>query len=300
MLTKKKLGKNVFITGGNGFIGSAICKELISNNYNVFKYDRSVYGPLETNQSLLSYFNTNNINIVLHYAADPLVRNSDRFTLDRNIDMSRNVIDAAITSSSVETIGFGSSILTVKNYDMPSPYATYKKFIENYLKFYGRSKKVFIARHCANVGMSATHGVVKDIIKKLITIIKGDDKTSKSTHPGPQLDLLSNSYKPYMHVDYTAKILVNKLSLKRYSHGYNITPSKSIRVDKIVEIICQELDYDFYGLKLVFNPSWDGDNNIMYMSRISGISSLNTCDSFSSIKKIAGELKLDLQSQGII
>ena len=43
---KKNLKQNILITGGSGFIGSALTKYLVENSHNVIVYDNNSRGNL--------------------------------------------------------------------------------------------------------------------------------------------------------------------------------------------------------------------------------------------------------------
>ena len=100
------------VTGANGFVGSYVCKELLSNGYQVRALHRAnsdtttleglavekVVGDIRDKESLLKAFE--GIEVVFHIAA--LFREAkhpDSVYRDINIEGTRNVFDAAIASN---------------------------------------------------------------------------------------------------------------------------------------------------------------------------------------------------------
>jgi len=124
-------GKNVFITGADGFIGSWITKALVEKGANVFVLIRDVKAPkisldyhglrdkvtiipgdITDYECMLKIINEKSIDTVFHLAAQPLVWIAYRnplSTFETNIKGTWNVLEAARNVPTVKRIVVASS-----------------------------------------------------------------------------------------------------------------------------------------------------------------------------------------------
>ena len=117
-------GKKVFITGHTGFKGSWLCKVLANAGAEITGYSLeadkvslyeiagisgdvySVYGDIRDYLSLKKAFDAAQPEIVLHLAAQPLVResyNSPAYTYETNVMGTVNILECVRNSSCVKS-----------------------------------------------------------------------------------------------------------------------------------------------------------------------------------------------------
>ncbi|MBE2256570.1 MAG: SDR family oxidoreductase [Ignavibacteria bacterium] len=157
---------NFLITGGGGFIGSNIVKELLKLNYNVKVLDNFSTGKRE---NLSEFYNdieiiegdvrsyhivlqaVKNIDVILHQAALPSVPRSiiDPITTnDVNVNGTLNILNAAVSENVKRVVFASSSSVYGDNPTLPksedlipapkSPYAVSKLAAEYYLNVFSQ------------------------------------------------------------------------------------------------------------------------------------------------------------------
>lgn len=96
--------QKILVTGGGGFLGSAICKLLVANSYQVRSFSRRIYphlealgvecvqGDLQTASAVVKA--TAGVDAVIHTAAKAGVWGRPRAFYQANVVGTRNVIDA--------------------------------------------------------------------------------------------------------------------------------------------------------------------------------------------------------------
>jgi len=140
--------KNVLITGGVGFIGSNLAKELLKRNYNVTSIDNYSFGSKKNEIDGVNYINKdiNNISDLklkfdtcFHLAALARVQlsfNSPSEYFNSNVSGTERVIQWA-KENNVKVVYAGSSSRHFEPAD--SPYAMYKFLGEEICKLYKKS-----------------------------------------------------------------------------------------------------------------------------------------------------------------
>lgn len=281
-----------FVTGGTGFIGSALVKQLIKNNHKIIVYDNLSSGNL----NFLDDFkkNTNfqfikgdildskkleksmkNCDFVFHLAANPDIRQG---TMDKRLDLNINTIGTinvldAISKNKISKLAFTSSSTV---FGLPSEYPT----DENYgpslpISLYGASKlaceayissyaylfniKSWIFRLANITGKPATHGIIFDFSKKIkknkkTLVVLGDGNQEKS--------YLTNT----LLVDAMLFVIKKTQKTNNSIFVYNLGNDDKIKIRQIAKLFVKELGY---GTKLTFTGGkggWKGDVPKMYLS----------------------------------
>lgn len=277
-----KIGKNVFVTGGAGFIGSHLIDRLIEN-HNVTVYDNLSSGKKEFisqhfDKKKFSFIEADLLDtkklknamreqdFVFHFAANSDVRLGAEKTdipLKQNIIATYNVLES-MRINNVKNILFPSSCTVYgetnitpipENYGPMTPVSLYgasklasEGFITAYCSMFGMNAWVF--RFANIVGSRGTHGVIFDFIKKLKNNadeleILGDGKQAKS----------------YLHVDdcldamlFAVEYPSDKINI------FNLGSDDRINVDKIANIVVEEMNLKNVKFKYTGGSrGWKGD-----------------------------------------
>jgi len=176
--------KNVFITGGAGFIGTWIIKELVDkgaevyclvkempkeSNFTGLGLDKKVsliYGDILDINSLKLFFEKYNIDSVFHLAAQPLVQLALKFpleTIETNVMGTLNVLEACRLNPRIKRIliastdkAYGSSEKLPYDETFPLrgeyPYDVSKSCVDLISHAYGKTYNMPVAiTRCSNV-----------------------------------------------------------------------------------------------------------------------------------------------------
>jgi Nucleoside-diphosphate-sugar epimerases len=143
--------KNVLITGGVGFIGTNLAKELAKQKYSVTSLDNYSFGSKENEVTGVKYFNydiedidkiTESVDVCFHLCAMARVQPSFENPMEYfrvNVQGTTKVMEWAKTNN-VKVVYAGSSS---KHFDpSDSPYAMYKYLGEEVCKLYKKSYNV--------------------------------------------------------------------------------------------------------------------------------------------------------------
>jgi len=281
------------VTGGAGFIGSALVKQLLSKNYHV-----TVVDPLSrTSIQNLESFNTlenfklvkldlldeiklaevvKDSDLIFHLAANVDVRKGNlnpEFDFQNNIVATRNVLESMRKSNTCKKIIFtSSSVVYGEPHIIPTPedcgpltplsiYGASKLACEalicGYVGTFGFESVIF---RLANViGASSEHGVIFDFFTKL--------KQSN----GKFLEILGdgNQNKSYLYIDDCVKALT--AGLDHYASKleiFNVGADDQVDVNSIAQIIIHELGVNpeiIYSSELD-GRGWIGDIKNMLLS----------------------------------
>ncbi len=199
---KKLSGKNIFVTGGAGFVGSNMCRLLVKQGANVTVYDNMSSGKHEMIKSMVGgksfthrkadlldrgslsrAMKGRDIDLVIHLAANPDARletnQTDLHLVQGTIatynvleEMRKNDINSMMFSSSSVIYGTADVRPTPEDYGPVLPISLYgasklasEALITSFSHLYGMDYYVY--RFANVIGRNSTHGVVHDFLKKL-------------------------------------------------------------------------------------------------------------------------------------
>ena len=282
------------VTGGTGFIGSALVRLLLSQNYHVTVVDH-LSGS--RSQNLVPYTSLENLKIigldlldevklaqivkecdlVYHLAANVDVRkgylNSEVDFLN-NIVATRNILESMRKSTRCKKIIFTSSsvvygephiIPTPENYGPLKPVSLYgasklasEALISGYVGTFGLKSVIF--RLANVVGASSEHGVIFDFFRKL--------KQSE----GKFLEILGDGHqnKSYLYIDDCVNALVTGLCHSGSElEIFNVGADDQVDTNTIAQIIIDELGVNpkiTHSLEIKEGKGWIGDIKNMLLS----------------------------------
>lgn len=228
--------KKILVTGGSGFIGSELIKNLINSGYKINCID--INKPSYIGRKNFKFFKGSisddnlvkkaitNCNIVIHLAASLGVQHTDKNIvecLDLNIYGTRNLLkfaqkfklDRFIFISSSEVYGEQTSFPIKENYELKnkSIYATSKIVAEQYVRgFYQKFKLKFNIIRFFNVyGPGQKENFVMSKFKKQIQ----SNKSLTVFGNGKQI-------RSFCHVNDAIKGLIQVLEKGKINETYNI------------------------------------------------------------------------------
>lgn len=274
--------KNVLVTGG-GFIGSHLVYERLLNNPEIenlvyiagreFK-DKSfsnitklgdttihlIFGDLSSPE-FVNHLKSFKFDTVFHTAGIAKVSAPAPDIFPANVTATVNLLNAVegcrfIYTSSSTVYGNGHKKIDFDEYDKLLPTSAYgaskvasESFVDAYTRL-GRVNGVNL-RLCANVGPSATHGLLKDLIRKVL-------------NDSPTLELFGDapgSIKPFVHVDDTvAAMLWFAEDYKKGIGAYNVCPKDVLSVEQVADLVMEQLGKQKEKVWLGEGSTWVGDN----------------------------------------
>lgn len=275
----------ILVTGANGFIGQHLVRlieanydkygvsHLIATSRNIAPEERLISNGREFKKSLIRMDVTNKHDVqslmeilkpdvIIHLAGIAIVRQdgTNPTEISRiNILGTHNVLAHApkgckFVFASSGTV-YGDMVNTVDEGFATIPTSVYgatKLAGEILIRQY--YSQPLILRFIANVGLGATHGVLKDLI-------------SKAMNDKPTIEVLGaapGSSKPFIHVKDTARAICHLLFNNH--HGvYNISNHGEVSSLTLAEMVLAGLDKT---KEIVWNPegNWSGDNRFVSIS----------------------------------
>ena len=287
--------KNVFITGHTGFKGSWLSKILINAGANVTGYSlapptepslfkisgienkmESVIGDIRDLDKLMSTFEKAKPEIVIHLAAQPLVRDSyddPRGTYETNVMGTVNVLECIRKNECVKSVLNVTTDKVYKNnewawgyresdpLDGYDPYSNSKSCSElvthSYKNaFFTNSKVAISTARAGNVlggGDYAKDRIIPDCIR---AVENAEDIVVRNPH----------STRPYQHVLEPLyaylMIIKNQFENKKYADYYNVGPDDSdcITTGELVDLFCEKWE-GFTGNKQSWINKCDGGHH---------------------------------------
>ncbi len=302
----------VLVTGGAGFIGSALCRRLLAEGLEVVAIDdfSGSTGSFVDDVLPHEHFVLANVNINNREVVEELF---GRFKFDiiyhlaanTSIPKGQNNIDVDIQNTFLTTISILQMAVKykVKKFVFTSSSTIYGEsevaFDENSnlhpISYYGAAKlsseafisafssryniQTWIVRFCNVVGPYFTRGVVSDIKKK----INAGNKVIHMLGDGKQ-------EKPFLYIDDAVDGLAYVVSqATELINTYLVGNCDTIPVQRIAEIALEEKQYD---AQILFDnaPTWSGDVQ-KYEYDISKIRSLGWQPRFNSEEAIRKSFK---------
>jgi UDP-glucose 4-epimerase len=316
------------ITGGAGFIGSALARSLVLNGWDVSILDNLTSGSKDnlagiSTEERLEEFEfvvgdcrrpgdvrkaIQDADTVLHLAANPEVRmelNSPEVCFEQNIYATYNVLEA-FRQSKAETIVFASTstvygeaktIPTPETYSPLEPISVYgasklagEALVCSYCHAFG--KQGIILRLANVVGPNSKHGVVSEFSKAL-------RKNPK------QLLMMGNGTqnKSYVYIDDCIEAVQLIMKSTRDSVAvFNIGSEDSISVKQIGETVVQAMGLTDVQLRLngglEDGRGWIGDVKLMLLD-VTKLKSFGWIPKFNSQEAIEQTVKGIIQRQEI-
>lgn len=256
---------NILVTGGAGFIGSHLCKRLISVGNKIAVIDNLSNGTKNNIKELMGrqnfdfyecdindtskideIFRTHSFEMVYHLAANADVyKGAENYQIDLNNTLltTVNVLEM-MRKYDVKKLFFASSSTIYGKSEEPlretgiemrpiSHYGAAKMageaFINSFSNLYGI--QVWIARFCNVVGPNMTHGIIPDLIRKL----KKNPSELEVYGDGTQT-------KPYIYIDDLLDgIMILCHNGKTLFNGCLVGVDSTISAAKIAEIIMKEM-----------------------------------------------------------
>ena len=274
---------NILVTGGAGFIGSHLCRRLVSEGNSVVAVDNLSTGDIELVRDLLA---TDNFTFIEADVFDAVKMQSvfkhihfDMvYQLVANTSVQRGgcspMLDIRETlTSTIEVLNYVAQFGVKKFAYMSSStvYGTMNEVMREStahlqpISFYGAAKlageafasafssmygiQMWVLRLSNVVGADATHGIVHDIKEKL----QADTKELHLLGDGTQA-------KPFIHVEDVVDGLL--YAINRLNDQYNVIQvgnEQQITMREVAEIILKELNLD---TKIIFSETattWAGD-----------------------------------------
>lgn len=223
----------ILITGGCGFIGSNLARQLVNKNYDVIVMDNLSNGKIDNIKGLnVSFiqkdicdddYDFNNIDVVVHLAANKdLIKceSNKQNAFINNVIGTNNVIQKCIHYG-VSKIVFASSLAIEGN----SFYGKTKMVGENLCRYYSKEYGLnYTILRLSNVyGANTGSGVIPIFLSRLI-----DNKSCVIYGDGEQT-------RDFVNVVDVCQAIEN--SFNTHSMICNIGSGKSISINKLIELI---------------------------------------------------------------
>ena len=286
--------QNILVTGGSGFIGSALVSSLLNKNFSVTVLDRLSDGVMQNLEKFVSLENFRFIkldmldeqklsevvkkyDLVFHLAANVDVRKGSlnpEVDFLNNIVATRNLLESMRNSDRCKKIIFTSSsvvygepsvIPTPESYGPLKPISLYgasklacEALISGYVGTFGIEAVVF--RLANVVASSSGHGVIFDFFEKL--------KKSDGRH----LEILGDGTqnKSYLYIEDCINAL--NFGLQHFKSGFeifNVGSDDQVDTNTIARIIIDELRLQpeiRYSCESNDGRGWKGDIKNMLLS----------------------------------
>lgn len=270
-------GKNIFVTGGAGFIGSHLCKNLSNLTSNLTIYDNLSSGKVENVKHLpkVHFVKADILNLkklqsqekadlIYHLAAQVVVPYSMENPLEdfeTNARGTLNVLEKArkddarvVFTSSAAVYGNPTKLPTPEDYGF-NPFSCYglsKVVGEEYCNMYSKQYGLDITiLRLANVYGSGCHGVISDFIDKL------------NRNP-EKLEIIGTGLqsRDFVHVsDVVDAFTLAAVSEVAVGETYNIGFGKTTKIIDLAKMILKIMNLSEKTAITTTDVSWKGDVN---------------------------------------
>jgi len=264
----------IIVTGGAGYIGSFMAKQLIEDGYDVVVFDnlerghkeaidkraKFVLGDIKSFVTLKNLFSNEKIDAVMHFAGYISVEESTKDPqkyYDNNVEGSKNLLRAMMEIGSVDKFIFSSSAAVYGNSkkipipeDHPknptSPYGKSKLEVEGMLESFQKEKKLnFVSLRYFNAAGAALDSFMGEDHKQETHIIPLAIKAALNNR---DFNLYGTDYntfdgtciRDYIHVIdlVEAHILaLNHLERNNGGFSYNVGTGRGYSNKKVVEMV---------------------------------------------------------------
>ena len=273
-------GTRIFVTGGAGFIGSHLCKNLSDSNSNLTIYDNLSNGKIENVKHLPKvHFVKGDIldlkklrsqekaDLIFHLAAQVVVPYSMENPIEdfeTNARGTLNVLEKArkddarvVFASSAAVYGNPTKLPTPEDYGF-NPFSCYglskvvgEEYCDIYSKQYGLD--VTILRF-ANVYGSRCHGVINDFLDKL------------ERNP-EKLEIIGTGLqsRDFVHIsDVVEALTLSAANEVAIGKTYNIGFGKTTKIIDLAKMILKILNLSEKTAITATNVPWKGDINTIW------------------------------------
>jgi len=278
--------QNILVTGGAGFIGSNLVRELLKNNQNrVYVFDNLSTGRLanlDLKNPLLTFFNIDllsnyedwpvisNLNYLYHLSANADVRGGVQ---DREIDLKQNVIvtksvcDYARTNYCKHLVFASSATVYGEPETFPTPESAFLRqtsiygasklageaFVQAYSEYSDFKSSIF--RFVSWIGVGYSHGVIYDFYKKLIRNPK-------------ELEILGdgNQSKSFLDVQDGVRGIIDLTKHNKNTEIFNLGHTEIMNINQLAKIICNYLKLN--NTKFIYSGTkrgWIGDAPVVHL-----------------------------------
>jgi len=270
-------GKNIFVTGGAGFIGSHLCKTLSNLTSNLTIYDNLSSGKVENVKhlpkvhfvkadilNLKKLYSQEKADLIYHLAAQVVVPYSMENPLEdfeTNARGTLNVLEKArkddarvVFTSSAAVYGNPTKLPTPEDYGF-NPFSCYglsKVVGEEYCNMYSKQYGLDITiLRLANVYGSGCHGVISDFL----------DKINRNPE---KLEIIGTGLqsRDFVHVsDVVDAFTLAAASDDAIGKTYNIGFGKTTKIIDLAKIILKIMNLSEKTAITTTDVSWKGDVN---------------------------------------
>jgi len=251
--------KNILVSGGVGFIGTNLVKELVKQNYNVISIDNYSFGSKENEIDGVKYYNydiedidkiTESVDVCFHLCAMARVQPSFEDPMEYfrvNVLGTTKVMEWA-KKNNVKVVYAGSSS---KHFDpSDSPYAMYKYLGEEVCKLYKKSYNV-------NVEIARFYNVYGpgEVMHEKFGNVIGIWKTK--VNKGEPLPIVGdgNQRRDFTHVDDIVDGLIKIASSnKKHEDAWELGTGNNYSINELFEMFNKR-----FNVKSIIIPDQPGN-----------------------------------------
>jgi len=296
----------ILITGGTGFIGSYLVKELIKHNYRIKIFTRdgtkishhidTIIGDLTTYEDCLNAMD--DIDVVFHNAAYATDYGKKKIINNININGTKNILKACemrginriIYTSTAGVYGFPNNLKEINEKSKIQPYNIYHKSKYEGEKILSKNKKIKLSIVRPPLVLGANGKGSKIIIDKILN--------GKMIYIGS-----GNQYIPIVHPFDVAQCLILALEHDKIGETFNVV-SFHCRIKDLFNEISKQLKVRAPAKKmpyfLAYLPAYvnekiniNGPSLTRFRLKSLGTSRIISCD--KAIKKLKYKPKFNLE-----